>query len=74
MSIFDDRCKSGEDSQKDVADKTFAGDVLEPTLEQENGGTKPLESKDDQLELDVVKEIVGIQDNVELELEELTYL
>ena len=73
MSIFDDRCKSGEDSQKDVADETFAGDALEPTLEQENGGTNPPDIKDDQLDLGVVEKIVYIQDNIELELEELKY-
>ena len=69
MSTFDDRCESGEDIQKDVADETFAGDALKPTHEQENVGTK-----NGQLDLDVVKEIADIQDNVEVEVEELTYL
>ena len=108
MSTFDDRCGSGDDTQINVADETFAGDALKPTheqenvgtengqldldvvedvadeasagdalepiLEQDNGGTTTPDSKDDQLELDVVMEIEDIRDNVELEVEELTYL
>ena len=62
------------DVVKDVADETSAGDALEPILEQKNGGTTTPDSKDDQLDLDVVMEIEDIQDNVEVEVEELTYL
>ena len=68
MSTFDYRCESGEDTHKNVADETLAGDALEPLLDQENGGTNPPDSKDDQLDLVVVEEIVDIQ---EVELEEL---
>ena len=51
MSKFDDRCESGEDTHKNVADETFAGDALKPLLDQENGGTNPSASKDDQVDL-----------------------
>ena len=62
MSTFDDRCESGEDTHKNVAD------ALESLLDQENGGTNPTDSKDDQMDLVVVEEIVDMQ---EVEVEEL---
>ena len=66
MSTLDDRCESGKGTQKNVADETFAGDALEPLLDQENGGTNLPDSKDDQMDLVVVEEIVDIQE-VEVE-------
>ena len=68
MSTFDDRCESGEDTHKNVADETLADDALEPLLDQENDGTNPTDSKDDQMDLVVVEEIVDMQ---EVDVEEL---